>query len=197
MRVAALIAVSIVVVACGAPGPSASNPSATPTPTTSVSPIPSASPSPTPKQTPSPAPSPTPACILPLTGGTSARATITDVRVGSHAGYDRLVIEYSGGQPYYKLVAQDPKTFVGPYRGLPIPVVGNAGIHLFIYNMDIPPTFSHGANQKPGFRELKQVVVIAVFEGQADHLIGLGRAECPTVSLVANPNRLVIDFPSQ
>ena len=132
-----------------------------------------------------------------MQGGTSARATITDVRVGSHTGYDRLVIEYSGGQPYYKLVAQNPKTFVGPYSGQPIPVAGNAGIHIVIYNMDIPPTFLHGTNQKPAFGELKQVVVMAVFEGQADIAVGLGRLDCPAVSLLANPNRLVIDFPTQ
>jgi hypothetical protein len=132
-----------------------------------------------------------------LQGGTSARATITDVRVGSHPGYDRLVIEYSGGQPYYKLVAQNPKTFVGPYSGQPISVAGNAGIHLVIYNMDFPPTFLHGTNQKPAFGELKQVVVMAVFEGQADIAIGLDRLECPAVSMFANPIRLVIDFPTQ
>jgi hypothetical protein len=104
------------------------------------------------------------------------------------------VIEYSGGQPSYKLVSQNPATFVGPYSGLPISVAGHAGIHLFIYNMDIPPTFPHGTNLKPGFSELKQVVVMAVFEGQADIAIGLDRLQCPTVSLLSAPNRLVIDF---
>jgi hypothetical protein len=63
--------------------------------------------------------------------------------------------------------------------------------------MDIPPTFLHGTNQKPAFGELKQVVVMAVFEGQADIAVGLGRLDCPAVSLLANPNRLVIDFPTQ
>jgi hypothetical protein len=117
--------------------------------------------------------------------------------VGSHSGYDRLVIEYSGGQPSYKFVSQDPATFVGPYSGLPISVAGNAGLHLFIYNMDIPPTFLHGHNLKPGYSELKQVVVLAVFEGQADIAIGLNRLECPTVSELTSPSRLVVDFPTQ
>jgi hypothetical protein len=124
----------------------------------------------------------------------SARATIVDVRVGSHPGYDRLVIEFSGGQPSYKLVPQDLATFVGPYSGLPIKVAGNAGIHLFIYNMDFPATFLHGTNLKPGYSELKQVVAMTVFEGQADIAIGLDRFQCPTVSLLSAPNRLVIDF---
>jgi hypothetical protein len=195
MRVIAWIGLSILLVACGGAGPIGGNPPATPTSSASPSPSPAATPAPA--TTPSPKPSPSPTCTLPLQGGTSARATITDVRVGSHPGYDRLVIEFSGGQPSYKLVPQDPKTFVGPYSGLPIKVAGNAGIHLFIYNMDFPATFLHGTNLKPGYSALKQVVAMSVFEDQADIAIGLDRLVCPTVSLLANPNRLVIDFPTQ
>jgi hypothetical protein len=131
-----------------------------------------------------------------LQGGTSSRATITDVRVGSHPGYDRLVVEFSGGLPTYKLVAQDPSTFVGPYSGLPISVAGSAGIHLFIYNMDFPASYQHGTNLKPDYSVLKQVVSMTVFEGQADIAIGLGHAVCPTVSTLSGPSRLVIDFPT-
>jgi hypothetical protein len=196
MRFVAWIALSILVVACGTPGPIGGNPPATPTTSASLAPSASPSPSSTPVSTPSPKPSPSPTCTFPLLGGTSARATITDIRVGSHPGYDRLVTEYSGGQPSYKLVPQDPTTFVGPYSGLPIKVSGNAGIHLFIYNMDFPATFLHGTNLKPGYSELKQVVAMTVFEGQADIAIGLDRLRCPTVSLLGAPNRLVIDFPT-
>jgi hypothetical protein len=193
MRVTALIPISILLVACGSAGPSAGNPTATPTQISTPSPAPT----PSPTATPSPSPSPPPTCSFPLQGGTASRATITDVRVGSHPGYDRLVIEYSGGQPSYKLVPQDPATFVGPYSGLPVSVAGNAGLHLFIYNMDFPATFLHGTNLKPAYSELKQVVALAVFEGQADIAIGLDRLECPTVSVLSSPSRLVIDFPTQ
>ncbi len=133
----------------------------------------------------------------PVQGGTSARATITDVRVGSHPGYDRLVVEFSGGLPEYKLVAQDPSTFVGPFSGLPISVAGSAGMHLFLYQQDIPPSYQHGTNLKPGYSVLKQVVAMADFEGQADIAIGLGRVACPAVSTLSSPYRLVIDFPTQ
>jgi hypothetical protein len=119
------------------------------------------------------------------------------VRVGSHPGYDRLVVEFSGGLPAYKLVAQDPSTFVGPYSGRPVSVAGSAGIHLFIYNMDIPPSYQHGTNLRPSYSVLKQVVVMAVFEGQADIALGLGSEACPSASTLSNPYRLVIDFPTQ
>jgi hypothetical protein len=123
-------------------------------------------------------------------------ATITDVRVGSHPGYDRLVVEFTGGLPAYKLLAQAPSTFVGPFSGLPVSVAGNAGFHLFIYNMDIPPSFQHGTNLRPEYSVLEQVVVMAVFEGQADIAIGLASAVCPAVSTLSGPSRLVIDFPT-
>lgn len=108
-----------------------------------------------------------------------------------------MVIEFSGGLPAYKLVAQDPSTFVGPYSGKPVSVTGSAGIHLFIYNMDVPPSYQHGTNLRPGYSVLKQVVVMAVFEGQADIAIGLANAVCPSVSIFTRPYRLVIDFPTQ
>jgi hypothetical protein len=129
-----------------------------------------------------------------LQGGTTSRATITDVRVGTHTGYDRVVVEFTGGMPTYKLVWQDPTTFVGPASGIPISVAGAAGLHLYIYGMDIPPTYQHGTNMSPNYSVLKQVVVLGVFEGQADVAIGLGRAVCPTVTVMSGPTRLVIDF---
>lgn len=192
MRVKVLIALSLFFAACGSADPVGGTPSASPSQTTS----PSAAASPSPVPTPSPIASPTPSCTFPVQGGTASRATIVDVRVGTHAGYDRLVIEYRGGQPSFKLVPQNPATFVGPFSGLPVKVAGDAGIHLFIYGMDVPATFPHGMNLKPAYDELKQVVVMVVFEGQADIAIGLDRLECPTVSLFSAPNRLVIDFPT-
>jgi hypothetical protein len=203
MRVAALVVLSALLVACGSVSPggnpsSSSYPSVSPSAETTPTPSASPSPSPSPEPTPSPvaSPSPSPVACAPLQGGTSARATIIDVRVGSHPGYDRLVVEFTGGLPEYKLVAQDPSTFVGPFSGLPISVAGSAGMHLFLYHQDIPPSYQHGTNLKPEYSVLKQVVVMADFEGQADIAIGLGRAACPAVSTLTGPYRLVIDFPT-
>ncbi len=131
-----------------------------------------------------------------MRGGTDARATIADVRTGSHPGYDRLVIEYTGGQPAYSITPQDPSTFVGPFSGLPVKVAGSAGFHLRITGMNIPPSFQHGTDLNPRYSVLRQVVVMAVFEGQADIAIGLSKNVCPEVSTLTGPYRLVIDFPT-
>jgi hypothetical protein len=196
MKATALAALMVLLAACGSASPGGLSSSATPSPSISPPAEPTPSPSPTPSPIASPSPSPSSLACLPQQGGTSSRATITDVRVGSHPGYDRLVVEFSGGLPPYKLVAQDPSTFVGPYSGKPVSVTGSAGIHLFIYNMDIPPSYQHGTNLRPGYSVLKQVVVMAVFEGQADIALGLGAATCPSASTLSNPFRLVIDFPT-
>jgi hypothetical protein len=197
MKVAAFAAFLVLLSACGSVSPGGNGSSTAPSPSASASPEPTPSPSPSPSPVATPSPSPSAIACLPVEGGTSSRATITDVRVGSHPGYDRVVIEFSGGLPAYKLVVQDPSTFVGPYSGKPVSVTGSAGIHLFTYNMDIPPSFQHGTNLTPGYSVLQQVVVMAVFEGQADIAIGLASTVCPSVSTLSSPYRLVIDFPTQ
>jgi len=106
------------------------------------------------------------------------------------------VVEFSGGLPAYKLSPQNPSTFVGPASGKPVLLAGSSGFHLYIYQMDIPPTYPVG-NLRPEYSVLQQVVVLAVFEGQADIAIGIDGGICPVVSTLSSPYRLVIDFPTQ
>src|SRR5579859_2025298 len=193
MKYLGLLAACVLLAGCGSATVGESTQTPSPIEVASASPSPISSLSPTP--TPLASPIPTPVCTA-IQGGTTTRATITDVRVGMHPTYDRLVIEFSGGLPAYKIVQQDPSTFVGPASGLPIKVAGKAGYHLYIYNMDIPPTYKLG-NIVTAYPELEQVVVMAVFEGQADIAIGLDHSVCPMVSTLSTPTRLVIDFPVQ
>jgi len=193
MKYLGLLAACVLLAGCGSATVGESTQTPTPSTVASASPSPISSPSPTP--TPLASPIPTPVCTA-IQGGTTSRATITDIRVGMHPTYDRLVVEFTGGLPAYKIVPQDPSTFVGPASGAPIKVAGKAGYHLYIYNMDIPPTYKLG-NILTAYPELKQVVVMAVFEGQADIAIGLDHSVCPVVSTLSAPARLVIDFPVQ
>jgi hypothetical protein len=192
-----LLLVTLLMAACGAPTPVGPGGSPTDTPTATPAVSPSPSPSPTATPAPSPSPSATPLACFPITGGSSTlRATITDLRVGSHPGYDRLVIELSGGVPTYRIEAHDINGFVGSFRGDPVKVAGGAGLILHLYNQDLPPVFAHGTDLLLDSSQLKEVVVLGDFEGQADLGIGLGQLQCPVVSIYDSPPRLVIDFPT-
>lgn len=192
MRYIGLLALCVLLAGCGSATVGGNTQTPTPSEIASAPASPTSSPSAI--NTPVASPTAVPVCST-LQGGTNSRATIVDVRVGTHPGYDRLVIEFSGGLPPYKISPQDPSTFVGPASGKPIAVEGKAGYHLYIYNMDIPPTYKVG-NILTSYPELKQVVVMAVFEGQADIAIGLDRSVCPVVTTLSGPSRLVIDFPT-
>lgn len=210
MRTAAVLAFALLIAACGSPPPAASGSNSSPgtapeggwlqqslgpaTPTPSPG-EPSPQVAPTPSPAPAAAATPAPSCY-PLKGGAGSRATITDVRVGTHPGYDRVVVEFSGGPPHFQIVAQDPSSFVAPGSGNHVDVAGSAAVHLTVTEMDVPPAYPHGTNLKPRYSELKNVVVLGVYEGQADLAIGLNSLSCPTVGLFNAPSRLVIDFPT-
>jgi hypothetical protein len=194
-RTVTVLVVAVLLTACGAAPKVQPGGSPEPSLPSSTTPSPFASTTPSPTPTPQANPSPSPLACWPVTGGSQLnRATITDIRVGTHAGYDRLVIEFSGGMPPFRLEPHDIGTFGGSFRGNPIAVDGNAGLILRLYNQDIPPVFAHGTNLRSNFPELKQVVVLGDFEGQADIAIGLGQLQCPTVTVFGSPTRVVIDF---
>jgi len=200
-----ILAMALLLAGCGAARSGGTGggggPAPEPSTTVLVSPSPSPSPeaSPTPSPSPSPSPSPTEAALacFPVTGGSATlRGTIADVRVGSHPGYDRLVVELKGGVTRYSLEAHDIGAFVHSYRGDHVDVAGSAGILLHLYNQDVPPVFAHGTDLVLDSSQLREVVVLGDFEGTAEIAIGLNRLQCPTVSTFDSPPRLVIDCPT-
>ena len=65
------------------------------------------------------------ACTLPVTdAGTAARAQITDIRIGEHVGYDRIVFEFAAGIPEYRIEVAAPPFTQDP-SGLPMNVAGS------------------------------------------------------------------------
>jgi hypothetical protein len=125
------------------------------------------------------------------------RGAITDIRTGEHPGYDRLVVEFSGpGVPPYRIDPHDVSTFSGDFTGLPVAVAGNAALRLHLENQDIPVDLAANNWVTPGYGELRQVVMTGDFEGIANIAIGLDHPTYPIVTVMANPARLVIDFPT-
>jgi hypothetical protein len=181
----------------------------TPTPTPTRTAAPSAAPTsaaPTPTATPttSPGGSPNVACP-PRTGGSQAnRALITAVRVAHNPGFDRVVFELGpnpaagpyGLPPFTVDVAS---TFIAT-SGQPVTVLGNAFFGVRLNNTDahdqsgrvtVAPT-----DIKPTTPLVREVRIVEDFEAVNRWAIGLDRSVCPTVLTLANPVRVVIDFPT-
>src|ERR1700716_1459179 len=75
-------------------------------------------------------------------GGTaSGAATVYDVKVAHHSGYDRLVIGFptANAMPEYQLTRQATSTFLRDASGLPTTVQGSAGIRVVLRNAYTTP----------------------------------------------------------
>jgi len=212
-----LAAVIIVAVAAGAiwiSRPSdGTGQSASPTGSTAVV-SPTASPSATPTQTPSatPTPSVTPpvtaspeptdalgpfTCSLPLTrAGTAAGAQQgdpTDVRVGTHDGYDRIVFEYSGSATPTLTIETVQPPFTHDPSDLPMTVAGSAFLRIKLEGV-LMGGYTGATDFKPNYPALVELAQQGDFEGIQTWIVGLTKTSCVRVIQLNDPTRLVIDI---
>ena len=127
-------------------------------------------------------------------GGTAgATATVYDVRVAHHNGYDRLVIGFptANKMPEYQLTRQATSTFIRDASGQPVTLNGSAGIRVVLRNADITP--GGATDQKPGLPAIREVAQIGNFERVVSYGVGLSTAACFRVLELNGPTRLVID----
>lgn len=143
------------------------------------------------------------ACDLPLhDDATVARANITDVRVGTHADYDRVVFEFADGLPEMTLDRAEPP-FTHDATGMPIEVDGSSFLRLTMRggtkqteagtsSYDGPTEF------EPGFPTLVHLVEGGDFEAQSTWYFGLSAEACVRVLTLTDDGapRLVIDVES-
>jgi hypothetical protein len=187
------------------PSPLAS-PSAPASPTPTASREPSARPSPL--ATPPPTPGPTAAdgfiCTYPLRrpGNASPIAAVTDVRVGSHSGYDRVVFEFEGSAvPGVRLDRVSPPFEKDP-SGLPLAVEGRSFVRILLEpasgegyaRPDGEATYTGPGRFSPGFPRVTSLVRAGDFEAQLTWIAGLTGPACHHVFVLRSPTRLVIDF---
>ncbi len=139
------------------------------------------------------------ACEFPVgAGGSTARAQIVDVRVGTHAGYDRIVFEFAGGIPEYELAEASPPFHEDP-TGREIEVSGNAHLQLTLrggtkQGDDGTATYTGPTEFLPGFPQLTELEETGDFEAQATWVIGLEESTCVRALTLSGPDRLVIDL---
>ncbi len=143
---------------------------------------------------------PAPTGTLPADGqaSTGAMLTPTNVRVGHHDGFDRVVIDLGGtGTPGW--VAEWTTDPVGPGSGEPIDVSGDSVLRIRItgagYPGDTGAEFYSGPNPVDGTGVVTEVHLAGIFEGESEVFIGVD-ADQPSVriTVLTEPTRLVIDI---
>jgi len=139
------------------------------------------------------------ACDEPVTGvGNAARAQITDVRVGTHDGYDRIVIEFADGIPAFTVEPADPP-FVADASGLPLDVTGTSFLRIGLNGgTKLSPeggiTYQGSTDFQPGYPTLVQLVEGGDFEAVSTWYAGLATSQpCFRVFTLADAPRIVID----
>ena len=206
---AAVLAVCSLLVACSAGSPGGSTrPSVAVsnsiTPSATASPDESVPPSATPEATVSAAPEPSDnlgafSCNQPASGvGSVSRAQITDVRVATHDGYDRIVFEFDGGIPAYRVEIVDPPFTADP-SGLPLDVEGSEFLRVTFDGgtrmlPDGSSSYDGPVDFTPGFDELAQLIEGGDFEAVSTWYAGLATEPCIRVLTLADPSRLVVDI---
>ncbi|MGZ8563359.1 MAG: AMIN-like domain-containing (lipo)protein [Candidatus Limnocylindria bacterium] len=206
---AVALIVSLALAGCAAtsPSPSASvAPSTLPTasaePSVPASQPASAEPSVTATALPSDEPTgslPPFACVPSVTiTKTTNRAQITDVRVGTHDGYDRVTFEFAAGIPQTVIEGVLPPFFADA-SGLPLNVAGTAFLKVTMNGgtkvaLNGAVTYAGSTNFEPGLDQLVQLREGGDFEAVSTWYLGLNSAGCYRVMTLASPSRLVIDI---
>lgn len=121
----------------------------------------------------------------------STQTVIRDVRVGSHAGCDRVVFEFAGPMPGYAVSYVPGVSRDG--SGAPVALAGSAFLQV---TLQPTSTTTHAPQPsiRPGFAVLRQVAGAGDFEGVTSYGIGLSSQRPFLAYRLAAPNRLVIDF---
>ena len=139
------------------------------------------------------------ACVpsVPI-GSTTDRAQITDVRVGEHEGYDRVVFQFDSGLPDAVIEGVLPPFYADP-SGLEIEVDGSAFLKVTMQGASkVSPdgvvTYDGSTSFEPGFERLIQLVEGGDFEAVSTWYLGLDGGSCYRVLTLSDPSRLVIDI---
>ncbi len=210
----ALAALTLALAACG-DGPSGT------TTLTSAPATPSGTATATATATPSPtgtSPSPTPSTAAPATetedpgddfsaaaqqspdfpGGGGGLLPVA-VRTGEHAGFDRVVFDFTGtGTPGWRVAHVDAA--IDDPRGQEIDLDGDAVSEVVITGLRYPEeseydtVLASGRIEVDDLDEVEEIHVSGIFEGQLQVLIGLEDEVPFRVFTLTDPVRLVIDY---
>jgi hypothetical protein len=177
---------------------------------TAIGPVAIPSPNPTPSATPSLTPSPSPAqtppdsnlpafvCAGPVSlvgTGSPTVAFVDAVRTGTHAGYDRVTIEFNNGEPgSVDMSPHDGTTFTQGASGQQVTLSGSTGLLVIIHGSDEHTAYTGSTDIKTAYSVLLELRQVEDFEGTVQWGLGLSKTACYRAFYLTNPARLVIDI---
>ncbi|MBW3588059.1 MAG: hypothetical protein KY429_01395 [Actinobacteria bacterium] len=144
-----------------------------------------------------------------VSGGTDGVLMyVTDVRVGTHPGYDRITFEFTPAEgspaalPRYELSPVQPPFTYDP-SDMPMEVEGETFLHVLFHGAtgvkmegDSPEqTYTGPREMKPDHPSLVEAELQGDFEATLAWMLGLSVGTCWAVVELDDPTRLVIDFP--
>ncbi len=132
--------------------------------------------------------------------GTGPPVTLTDVRLGAHDGFDRIVFELAGeGQAGWQVGYTGAPRSQG--SGLPVDVPGHAVLGITLTNIALPGDAVPGAQpwEEGNLRVdssavLDTVVTDTLFEGRYAFFAGLDQQRPFAVGQLSSPQRIVVDL---
>jgi hypothetical protein len=137
-------------------------------------------------------------CAFPIHGvATVANTQITDLAVGAHDTYDRIVFDFAAGIPEYT-IEKASAAFVQDPSGLPIDVQGSSFLRLVLHGASAAgyggTPFSGPTSFTPRFAKLVDLKAAGDFEAVATWYVGMSGDACVRAFTLAAPSRLVIDL---
>jgi hypothetical protein len=192
---AALCLLPLAGCATGSSNGSAVPPSASPPGSASATPSTTATASPTASDTETPLPAGE-FVTTEVSGGTPYtgpdQAHLQRIAVGSHTGYDRLVLYFgTDAVPPFTVTPQDSATFRQDPSDLPVTLKGTSGVRVVVHD-------TVRANQTvedllPLYPAIRQVRGIGDFEAVVSYGVGVLGPARVHVTTLSSPSRLVVD----
>ena len=127
--------------------------------------------------------------------------TLSDLRLGAHEGYDRVVFELDGpGTPGWQVRYVDAA--IGDPSGLPVEVTGEAVLEVTLFPVALPddgtdPYDGPSTMQAAGTTSVTEVVWNSLFEGYLQAFVGVDGGRQPfRAYALSDPARIVVDVRS-
>lgn len=131
-----------------------------------------------------------------MSGGTAyvgpSQAHLSRISVGSHTGFDRLVLYFGTDRvPTFTVTPQRTSSFRTDPADLLVTLRGTSGVRVVVQNTVRASGVSTGV--RPMFPALREVRGIGDFEAVVSYGVGVLGAASIRVTTLSSPYRLVID----